>query len=241
MELTPPALRVLGALIEKELATPQGYPLSLNALRTACNQTTNRDPVVDYDEATVRAALDELSALDLVSAAYAARSNTPKYAHQLADYLEVGTDAVALLGVLMLRGPQTVGELRQRTDRLHAFADLGEVHRVLADLQHHPLQPLTAEVPRQPGQKEGRWRHLLGGAAGPDALGTDGLGADGLGADGLGAHVRTAPAAGAHPAAGAGSAAATGEVAALREEVAELRDEVATLVMEIEQLRRRIS
>lgn len=235
MELTPPALRVLGALIEKELATPQGYPLSLNALRTACNQTTNRDPVVDYDEATVRAALDELSALDLVSAAYAARSNTPKYAHQLADYLEVGTDAVALLGVLMLRGPQTVGELRQRTDRLHAFADLGEVHRVLADLQHHPLQPLTAEVPRQPGQKEGRWRHLLGGAAGPDALGTDGLGDDGLGA-----HVPTAPAAGGHPAAGA-DPAATGEVAALREEVAELRDEVATLVMEIEQLRRRIS
>ncbi len=235
MELTPPALRVLGALIEKELATPQGYPLSLNALRTACNQTTNRDPVVDYDEATVRAALDELSALDLVSAAYAARSNTPKYAHQLADYLEVGTDAVALLGVLMLRGPQTVGELRQRTDRLHAFADLGEVHRVLADLQHHPLQPLTAEVPRQPGQKEGRWRHLLGGAPGPDALG-----ADGLGDDGLGAHVPPAPAAGGHPAAGAGSAA-TGEVAALREEVAELRDEVATLVIEIEQLRRRIS
>ena len=217
MELSPPALRVLGALVEKELTTPQGYPLSLNALRTACNQTTNRDPVVDFDEATVRTALEELRDLDLVTVAYAARSNTPKYAHQLAGYLEVGTGPVALLGVLMLRGPQTIGELRQRTDRMHSFADLGEVHAVLADLQHHPLQPLTAEVPRQPGQKEGRWRHLLGGQD----------------------EVEPAPAAVPSMSAPPGGASpAGGDIAALRAEVAELRDEVETLALEVQQLRR---
>lgn len=215
MELSPPALRVLGALIEKALATPKGYPLSLNALRTATNQSTNRDPVVDYNDIVVRDALKELKDGDLVVTRYASGSNVPKYAHTLDDHLELDTAGVALLGVLMLRGPQTVGELRQRTERLHRFEELGDVHAALDALRDHPFGALVAEVPRQPGQKEDRWHHLLGDGEEP-------------------AHV-VAPAA---PARSASSGASPEELAALQAQVSELRDDVATLRAELERIRR---
>jgi len=214
MELSPPAQRVLGALIEKELATPNGYPLSLNALRNATNQSTNRDPVTDYDEPVLREALTELSGGDLVVTRYAHGSNTPKYAHTLDDHLELDTSGVSLLAVLMLRGPQTVGELRTRTERLHRFPELSDVHEALERLRTHPFGALVAEVPRQPGQKEGRWCHLLGGEAAPAAPAADG------------------------PPAAASAPIDDGRVAALQQEVAELRDDVETLQLELERLRR---
>ncbi len=161
MELSAPAARVLGALIEKSLATPQGYPLSMAALLTACNQQTNRDPVTDHDERTVRDALDELKAADLVRTVYVARSSTPKYAHKAADELDLKPSGQALLAVLLLRGPQTVGELRARSERLHEFESLAAVDAALRDLAAHPYQPLLAEQPRRPGQKEARFAHLL--------------------------------------------------------------------------------
>ena len=214
MELSPPAQRVLGALIEKELATPNGYPLSLNALRNATNQSTNRDPVTDYDEPMLREALTELSGGDLVVTRYAHGSNTPKYAHTLDDHLELDTSGVSLLAVLMLRGPQTVGELRTRTERLHRFPELSDVHEALERLRTQPFGALVAEVPRQPGQKEGRWCHLLGGEAASAAPATDG------------------------PPAAASAPIDDGRVAALQQEVAELRDDVETLQLELERLRR---
>lgn len=225
MQLSAPALRVLGALVEKHLATPQSYPLSLNALRTATNQSTNRDPVVDYDEQTCRTALEELRDHDLVRTVYASRSNTPKYAHALGEYLDIGDDAVALLAVLALRGPQTLGELRQRTERLHAFDSTEAVAAGLEALREHPLHPLVAEVPRQPGQKEGRWRHLLGAGDADDGVPSAGAG--------------PAPAVSPGPTAPAAAAPADEDgLAALREEVADLRDEVETLQVEVERLRR---
>lgn len=225
MELSPPAVRVLGSLIEKALATPQSYPLSLNALGSATNQSTNRDPVVDYDEAGLRAALQELSNLDLVSAVYANRSHTPKYAQALDAYLEIGDPEIAVLGVLMLRGPQTLGELRQRTERLSPFAELRHVQSVLESLRDHRYGALAAEVPRQPGQKEGRWCHLLG------ATGTA-IAAAGDSADG---HTI--------PVGAAGRSAVTGEsadarITELAAEVEALRDDVETLQHELDRLRR---
>jgi uncharacterized protein YceH (UPF0502 family) len=165
MQLTAAAQRVLGSLIEKEMATPQGYPLSLNALTAAANQATNREPVTAYAEQDVAAAVRELSGQGLVRAAYARRSSTPKYEHQLGAHLEIGPAELAVLAVLLLRGPQTVGELRQRTDRLHGFGGLGEVQEVLDRLAGHHFGALVEEHPRRPGQKEVRWHHLLGPAA----------------------------------------------------------------------------
>lgn len=162
MQLSATAQRVLGVLIEKEMATPQGYPLSLNALRMAANQATNRDPVTDHTDAEIADGIRELSGQGLVRAAYARRSSTPKYEHQLGAHLEIGPAELAVIAVLLLRGPQTVGELRQRTDRLHAFADLNAVQDVLNALATHHFGELVREAPRRPGQKEVRWLHLLG-------------------------------------------------------------------------------
>ncbi len=162
MQLEPLSQRILGALIEKAMATPQSYPLSVNALRAASNQSTNRDPVTEYTEAQIQAGLKELAGRSLVRAAYARRSSTPRYEHLLAEHLEIGEAAVAVLCVLLLRGPQTLGELRQRTDRLHTFTDLGEVQQTLEALAGHHFGALCVEAPRQPGQKETRWQHLLG-------------------------------------------------------------------------------
>lgn len=172
MQLSDLAQRILGSLIEKAMATPQAYPLSVNALVAACNQTTGRDPVTEYDAEQVAGGLRELSGQSLVRAAYARRSSTPKYEHTLDDHLEIDDPSVAVLAVLLLRGPQTVGELRQRTDRLHHFAELGEVQAVLEGLAAHPFGALVEELPRQPGHKEARWRHLLGGEQPGDATGS---------------------------------------------------------------------
>ena len=152
-------LRVLGCLIEKQRTTPDVYPLSLNALRLACNQTTNREPVVDYDEPTIRAGLERLSRKGWVRLASGAGSRAAKYRHLLDETLGVSSAEISLLAVLMLRGPQTPGELKQRTERLHPFASLEEVDRVLAGLIERDL---VAHLDRRPGQKEARYAQLLG-------------------------------------------------------------------------------
>lgn len=162
MELIPEGQRVLGCLVEKALATPQQYPLSLNALRTACNQTTGRDPVVDYGEDDVRAGLDALKAHQLVKTEYARGSRVPKSAHRLGEQLDLDEAQQAVLALLLLRGPQTIGELRTRSDRMHAFSSLELVEAVLQSLAAHRFGALVALQERRPGQKEARWAHLLG-------------------------------------------------------------------------------
>ncbi|HEX7256373.1 MAG TPA: YceH family protein [Gaiellaceae bacterium] len=154
-------IRVLGCLLEKQRTTPDVYPLSLNALRAACNQTTNRDPVVDYDEATIRAALNRLSQRGWARLASGAGSRAVKYRHLLDEALALGEPELAVLGVLMLRGPQTPGELNGRTERLHRFGSLGEIDQALEGLLEREL---VVRLPRRPGQKEERYQQLLGGA-----------------------------------------------------------------------------
>ena len=159
MDLSPVELRVLGCLIEKQRTTPDVYPLSLNALRSACNQTTNRDPIVDYDEGTIRSALDELSRRGWVRLASGPGSRAAKFRHLLPEAIGVSDAEISLLTVLMLRGPQTPGELKQRTERLYGFDGLAGVEEVLQDLIGREL---VARLPRRPGQKEERYSHLLG-------------------------------------------------------------------------------
>jgi uncharacterized protein YceH (UPF0502 family) len=159
MDAAPAELRVLGCLIEKQRTTPDVYPLSLNALRLACNQSTNRDPVVEYDEPTIRDALQRLSARGWVRLASGPGSRAVKYRHLFDEALRVSGPEISLLTVLMLRGPQTIGELKTRAERLHRFeatADVDEVLRVLAQRE------LVAQLDRRPGQKEERWTQLLG-------------------------------------------------------------------------------
>jgi uncharacterized protein len=156
-------LRVLGSLIEKQRTTPDVYPLSLNALRAACNQSTNRDPVVAYDEPTIRAALDRLSRKRWARLASGASSRAVKYRHLLDEALGLDEAELSLLTVLMLRGPQTVGELKQRSERLHAFPSLEAVETTLDRLAERKL---AVRMPRRPGQKEQRYAQLLGGEHG---------------------------------------------------------------------------
>jgi uncharacterized protein len=153
-------LRVLGCLIEKQRTTPDVYPLSLNALRLACNQSTNRDPVVDYDEPTIRAALDRLSRKGWVRLASGPGSRAVKFRHLFDEALSLSAEEVSLLAVLMLRGPQTPGELKQRTERLNHFESPAEVDGVLEGLVQREL---VARLERRPGQKEQRYTQLLGG------------------------------------------------------------------------------
>jgi uncharacterized protein len=168
MNLSPPEIRVLGCLMEKQRTTPDIYPLSLNSLRLACNQSTNRDPVVQYDDAVLRDALHRLERRGYTRLASGAGSRTAKYRHLLAEALPMGEDEQAVMCVLMLRGPQTPGELKQRTDRMHQFAALGAVHETLARLI---ARELVAVLDRRPGQKEERYVQLLGeGAEIPDAV-----------------------------------------------------------------------
>jgi uncharacterized protein YceH (UPF0502 family) len=152
-------LRVLGCLLEKQRTTPDAYPLSLNSLRLACNQSTNREPVVDYDERTIRAALDRLAQKGWTRLASGAGSRTVKFRHLFDGAFKVSDEEIAVLCVLMLRGPQTPGELKQRTPRLHDFASLDEIERVLDELIEREL---VARLPRRPGQKEQRYGQLLG-------------------------------------------------------------------------------
>lgn len=152
-------IRVVGCLLEKQRTTPDAYPLSLNALRLACNQATNRDPVVSYDEATVVEALRRTALRGWTRLASGAGSRARKYRHLLDGALDVGDAELSLLAVLILRGAQTPGELKQRTERLHAFADLATVHETLDRLIERGY---VERLPRRPGQKEERYRQLLG-------------------------------------------------------------------------------
>ena len=154
--LHPIEVRVLGSLLEKDLTTPEYYPLTLNALQNACNQKSSREPLVSYDETTVAQGLELLRQKQLVLKVTGAGHRVEKYAHRLGETLNLGRRELALLAVLMLRGPQTVGELRGRTERMHPFAELDEVEHVLQSLAAHEREPLVAPASR------GRWRHLWG-------------------------------------------------------------------------------
>jgi uncharacterized protein YceH (UPF0502 family) len=195
-------IRVLGCLIEKQRTTPDAYPLSLNALRLACNQSTNRHPVVDYDEAAIRDALAHSYRRGWTRLASGHGSRAAKYRHLLDEALGLAPDELALLGVLMLRGPQTPGELKQRSERLHRFDDLAAVE---ACLERLIASGHVAQLSRQPGQKEERYAQLLGGEDGGER-----------------AAAPTAPAA---PAA----ASAEARIAQLERDVAELRTQLAAL------------
>jgi hypothetical protein len=177
-------IRVLGCLIEKQRTTPDTYPLSLNSLRLACNQSTNRDPVVEYDESVIRTALERLSRRGWVRLASGAGSRAAKYRQLFDETLGISEAELAVLAVLMLRGPQTTGELKQRAERLHPFTSLEGVEGVLERLIGRGL---AVHLDRRPGQKEARYAHLLGGAepdAGSSMLPTASVPTSGLSEDG---------------------------------------------------------
>jgi uncharacterized protein YceH (UPF0502 family) len=161
--LSPAEVRVLGSLIEKQITTPDYYPLTLNALTNACNQLSNREPVVSYDENTVIRAVDGLREKRLATQYAGAESRVAKYRHALPDVLLLTPAENALLCVLLLRGPQTLGELRTRTERLFRFDTLAEVEAALGALAGRQPQALAMKLPRAPGAKESRYAHLLGG------------------------------------------------------------------------------
>jgi len=159
--LTSIEARVLGALIEKEITTPEYYPLSLNALSNACNQKSNRDPVMHLEESEIRKALNHLEYQCLVRSVSSTDSRVTKFEHRLQDAFNFYRPEVAIICELLLRGPQTPGELRTRASRLHAFEDLESVHSALNRLEKRD-PPLVTVLPRQPGTKEARYAHLLG-------------------------------------------------------------------------------
>ncbi len=158
MDLDAVEVRVLGCLIEKQRTTPDAYPLSLNALRLACNQSTNRDPVVAYDEETIRGALHRLGRRRFTRLASGHSSRAAKYRHLLDDELRLDREEQAVLAVLMLRGPQTPGELKQRTERMQPFSTIEELNEVLTRLIDREM---VAQLARRPGQKEERFAHRL--------------------------------------------------------------------------------
>lgn len=160
MDLTAQEIRVLGALIEKQRTTPDQYPLTLNALRLACNQSTNRDPVVDFDEHAIREALERLARRRWVRLASGHGSRATKYRHLLDEALGLSRPEMAVMAVLMLRGPQTPGELRARSERLHRFDEHAELMSTIDGLISRDL---VARLGRRPGQKEERYSHLLAG------------------------------------------------------------------------------
>jgi uncharacterized protein YceH (UPF0502 family) len=206
-------VRVLGVLIEKSFVTPDNYPLSVNAIVAGCNQLTGRDPVMALDDAAVQQALDGLIARRLVSRRDSASARVAKYEHLVRLRHSLPPPEQAVLATLLLRGAQTAGEIRQRCERMHAFADIAAVEAVLDHLaDKHP--PMVAPLPRVPGTKETRYAHLLGGAAGLAQL--------------------AEAAAGAAP---GGTAPARGRTAELEEEVRRLREEVDGLRSEFEKFR----
>ena len=158
-------VRVLGSLLEKEVTTPEYYPLSLNALLNACNQKSNRDPVVYFDEDTVERALYTLRDKGLLLNITGAGSRVAKYGHRLSEKLNLGRREMAILCELMVRGPQTLGELRTRAERMHRFDDLAEIESIL-----DRMPELVVKLPRRPGEKEARYAHLLSGPAPAAAL-----------------------------------------------------------------------
>ena len=218
MELDPVQQRVLGCLLEKQRTTPDAYPLTLNGLRLACNQTTNRDPVTAYSEAEVRTALQRLGERRLTRLASGPGSRAPKYRHLLDETLGLRANEQALLSVLLVRGPQTLGELKQRSERVHEFPDLSAVEATVSRLTDREL---GRWLERRPGQKEARYAHLLGGEA-PRGAAVEAAGA------------RATPAVDA-------ASDARGEREALADELEDVRRELATLRDEVAQLRRRLS
>ncbi len=166
MELTSVQLRVLGCLVEKERTTPDNYPLTMNALLSACNQTTNRWPIVTLTEATVANCIENLKGEGLLRVVYSRSNRADKYRHVLGEAWGLDEAELALLGVLMLRGAQTTAELRARTERAHRFADMDEMGAVLDRLASRP-EPMVVHLGRAPGQKEPRWGHLLAGDVPP--------------------------------------------------------------------------
>ncbi len=198
--LDPVEVRVLGALLEKEITTPEYYPLTLNALVNACNQKSNREPVVAYDDEIVDQALGLLREKRLAFQVTGAGMRVPKFGHRIVEVLNLGRRELAILCELMLRGPQTVGELRNRSERMHRFDDLEGVEACLRNLAERPDQALVKHLERQPGTKEPRWAHLLSG----DVVETQ-------------------------QSAGEGNTTRTDRIGALENEVRELRERVQTL------------
>jgi len=208
--------RVIGALVEKAVTTPDYYPLTLNALVNACNQTSNRDPVMALDAAAVTRALESLRDKRLAFVFEGAASRVTKYGHKFAETLGLSGPETAVLCVLLLRGPQTVGEIRGRTGRLHEFAALAEVESTLQSLAARAPQPLVVRLPRQSGFKESRYAHLLSGS--PEVVPAE------------------PPAAAATGAAAAGAAEGD-RLARLEQEVADLRRELAELKAQLGEFR----
>lgn len=161
--LSPEEIRVLGCLIEKQVTTPDYYPITLNALVAACNQKSNRQPVVEYDEKTVLRALDGLREKKLALLHHVAGSRVPKYEHRLLERFPFGEEQRGLLCLLLLRGPQTAGELKGRSGRLCSLASVTEVEHVLGTLVGHEQGPFVVDLPLQPGSREPRYMHLFGG------------------------------------------------------------------------------
>jgi uncharacterized protein YceH (UPF0502 family) len=223
MVLDPIQTRVLGSLIEKEIVTPESYPLSLNALVNACNQKSSRDPVLDLSEDEVRQALHTLEDENLVSTLHDSR--VPKYEHRIRTVLNLRRDETAVLCLLMLRGPQTPGELRGRAERMYTFDDIATVQSTLDRLATREAAsetdpattgPLTTQLPRQPGARESRYAHLLSGI--PDLS-----------------------AASPHPSTAMAPSAEAGRIAQLEQEVAALTSAFSTLQSRIERLESSLS
>lgn len=231
-DLSAVEVRVLASLVEKAATTPDNYPLSSNALVAACNQKTSRDPVVDFDERTVDAAMITLRERGLARTVRGGTSRVVKHRHVLDEALGLDAAELAVMSVLALRGPQTPGELRTRGERQHAFADLAEVEETLAGLAAHG-PPLVRDVGRQPGQKETRFAHLLSEDAEPDDA-----------APSPDPAPPSAPA-GPGPVAGAdlspqGRVGEAGELADVRSQVEQLRAEMDALRATVDELRREL-
>lgn len=218
-DLDAVATRVLGALIEKEITTPDYYPLSLNALVNACNQKSNRDPVMELDESSVRTALRSLDDKALARSAVAGDSRVAKYEHQLQEAFNFTRPEMAVLCELMLRGPQTPGELRGRASRLHPFEDLSAVHSALQRLMHRD-PPLAKLLARQPGTKEARYAQLLSGDV-PD-----------------GASAPDAPESPVQTASSSRGHAADDRLAPIEEEIAAIKNEIAQLKQQFAEFRK---
>lgn len=205
--------RILGSLVEKQLTTPEYYPLTLNALVNACNQKNNREPAMSLGEGAVSTSVEHLRDRNLIYVFYGSTSRVPKYKHMLPSVYELEPSETAVMAVLLLRGPQTLGELRTRTERMHEFAGLGEVQETLDGLSRRE-EPLVVKLPVLPGQKEARFAHTLSGEIDVEAL------------------------AAAHPTRSAQTSASADRIVKLEEEVTALRGEVESLKTTFEEFRK---
>ncbi len=205
--------RILGSLVEKQLTTPEYYPLTMNALVNACNQKNNREPVMSLDDTTVTAAIERLRDRNLVYVYYGSTSRVPKYKHMLPSVYELEPAEVAVVAVMLLRGPQTLGELRTRTERMHEFSGLGEIQETLDGLSRRE-DPIVVKLPVLAGQKEARFGHLLSGEIDIEALAM------------------------AHPSRAAQAESSNERMSKLETEVGELRTEIESLKTTFEEFRR---